>query len=112
MEERNKAVTELDLAGLDVAITGQPALVVDFYAPWCPDCHAIAPVLAQLAAGAGRIAFAAVDVDAVPGVKERFEIMAVPTLLVFRDGELVERWVEPAPRTAALQKELDRCFPG
>ena len=111
MDKDNTRVIELGEKDLEDAIRGLPALVVDCYATWCPDCRVMAPLIEQLAAdNKGCIVFAGMDMEHSQAVKELYQIMAVPTLLIFRDGRLVSRLVEPAPQKAQLQKELDRCF--
>jgi thioredoxin 1 len=67
-------------------------VLVDFWAVWCPPCRAIAPTIDDLAKEyQGRIMFAKLDIDANPQSPEKYEIQAIPTLLFFRDGLVVER---------------------
>ena len=69
-------------------------LLVDFWAEWCGPCHALTPVLEQLVAeSAGSLAVATVDADEHPTLAARFGVLSLPTVLVFRDGELVHRLV-------------------
>ncbi len=69
-------------------------VLVDFYAPWCGPCKMIAPLLEQLAVEfQGRIKFAKVNVDDAPGLTAHFDISGVPTLAIFRDGQLADRMV-------------------
>lgn len=69
-------------------------VLVDFYAPWCGPCKMIAPLVEQLAAEfQGRIKFAKVNVDEAPGLAAKFDISGVPTLALFRDGQLADRMV-------------------
>ena len=86
----------LTAATFDEAIAtpdGRP-LVVDFWAEWCPPCKALAPILAELSVElAGTTDFAAVDTEQEPGLAARYRTMTLPTLLVFRDGEVVQRLV-------------------
>jgi thioredoxin 1 len=75
--------------------------LVEFGAAWCPPCRAVEPVLASLAQKhAGRLSVAQVDSDEEQELGARFLVTSLPTMLVFRDGELVERLVgamsEPA----------------
>jgi thioredoxin 1 len=63
-------------------------VVVDFVAPWCGPCKALAPVVERLAVEhAGRVKFVTVDADASPRTARRFGVRGVPTVLVFRNGQ-------------------------
>ncbi len=69
----------------------QPVLV-DFFAPWCGPCKTLAPVLDELAGQfAGRIKFVKINVDEAPALAERFEIQGIPTLLLFKNGQVAIR---------------------
>ncbi|GAA4834472.1 thioredoxin [Actinomycetospora corticicola] len=73
-------------------------VLVDLWAPWCGPCRMVSPALEQLATErAGRIKLVKVDIDANPGTARRFEVMAVPTLLVLRRGDVVARQAGAAP---------------
>ena len=93
----------------EVLQSSQPTLV-DFWAPWCGPCQRIAPILDELAAERGdTLKVAKVNVDESPRVAAAYHIDSIPTLLVFKDGEIVDRVVGLRPK-ADLDRVLDRAI--
>jgi len=89
------AVLEVTEATFDevVGVSAVP-VVVEFGAPWCPPCRAMEPVLDVVARDTdGRVRVLKIDVDAHPEPARRYEVVSVPTLLVFVDGEIRRRLV-------------------
>jgi len=80
-------------------IQKHPLVVVDCWAPWCGPCRMVAPVIRELARDyAGKILFGKLNVDENPEVSAQYQIMSIPTLLVFKNGKLVDKIVGAMPR--------------
>jgi len=87
--------------------SAQPVLV-DFWAEWCGPCRRLAPTIDELASDYdGRVVVGKLNVDENPAIQSRFSIMGIPTVLIFKGGEIVEQIVGLADKTA-LKKLIDK----
>ncbi len=98
---------ELDAASWDAEVLqAEGPVVVDFWAPWCRPCEAVRPILEELAEeSAGRVGFAALDIDEFPEIASRYGILSIPTVILFAGGEAQASVVGARPR-----KHFEREF--
>jgi thioredoxin 1 len=101
-EERKQALdkpVEVTDSNFMEVIQRSPLVVIDCWAPWCLPCRIIAPIIDDMARDyAGRILFGKLNVDENQVATTHFQIMSIPTLLIFKNGKLVDRIVGAMPR--------------
>jgi thioredoxin 1 len=86
-------VKELDEATFDEAVSGEP-LLVDFWAPWCRPCKALEPILDELPVEVARV-----NIDEEVGLASRYEVLSIPTVILFSGGEPLGSVVGVRPRS-------------
>ncbi len=83
-------------------------VLVDFWAPWCAPCNMLAPIVEELAEEyKGKVKICKLNVDENPSVPGRFGIRGIPTLILFKDGKIVEQIVGLVPK-ATIKEILDK----
>lgn len=102
----SNAVVVLSDQNFDEEIkTSTEPILVDFWAEWCGPCKVIAPVLDEIASErSGSLRIGKLNVDENLNAARRFEVMSIPTLILFKDGEPVHRVVGSKPKRALLQE--------
>ncbi len=94
-------------ADIDEHTKKYPTVVIDCWAPWCGPCQMVGPVIEELAKEMqGKVVFGKLNVDENPATSAKHQIMSIPTLLVFKNGDLVDRLVGAYPKEE-LKKKLE-----
>ena len=105
------AILELSDASFDEeVINSDVPVLVDFWAPWCGPCRAVAPIVEEISSEyEGQIKVGKVNVDENPSTTMKFGIRSIPTLLVFKGGEAVEQIIGAVPK-GEIEKAVDKAL--
>jgi thioredoxin 1 len=87
----------------EVLESEQPVLV-DFWAPWCGPCRVVAPVLEEIASERDDLKIVKLNTDENPGISAQFQVLSIPTLILFRNGEAVKKVVGAYPKRKLVQE--------
>ncbi|MBN1374826.1 MAG: thioredoxin [Dehalococcoidia bacterium] len=110
MGKENGLVLEVTGQNIDEMVKNNPSLVVDCWAPWCGPCRMMGPVIEELATDfKGKITFGKLNTDEHQDVAAKYQIQAIPTLLIFKDGKMADRKVGALPKKL-LEGELTKSL--
>ena len=99
-------VTDASFAD-DVLMSEKP-VIVDFWAEWCGPCRMVAPILEEISDKHGdKVTIAKLDIDANPEIAQQYQILSIPTMLVFQGGKPVKQIVGAKPKAALLAEFAD-----
>jgi thioredoxin 1 len=102
------AVVELTKENFEQVVTGNPTVIVDYWAPWCGPCRSFAPVFERVAEKHSDIVFAKVNTEAEPEIAGHFQIRSIPTLMIFRDKVIIFAQPGALPQ-GALEEIIEKA---
>ncbi|NLE64580.1 MAG: thioredoxin [Elusimicrobia bacterium] len=100
------ASVKVDESNFQAEVLSSPVpVLVDFWAEWCGPCRMVLPIVEEIAVEmAGKAKVCKVNVDEAPGLAAQFNVMSIPTLLIFKNGEAVDQMLGALPKTKLLEK--------
>lgn len=108
MAETTTSIQHITDADFEKTLQSGKPVFIDFWAPWCGPCRIIGPIVEELAPSYnGKVIMGKVNVDDNPMIAQKLGVTSIPTLMMFKDGKLVDRVVGAMPK-GELQKFIDR----
>ena len=102
------AVVELTKENFEQVVTGNPTVIVDYWAPWCGPCRAFAPTFERVAEKNPGVVFAKVNTEEQPEIAAHFQIRSIPTLMIFRDSVILFAQPGALPQ-GALEEVIEKA---
>jgi len=105
MSEHTSYLTLTDENFYDIVVEARPPVLVDFWADWCGPCHMIAPTIEELAREyQGQVIVGKLDVDENPYTTNQYGVRSIPTLILFKNGQVVDRVIGAVPKQILVGK--------